>query len=152
MFSLKPDALSGVSEMSVRKPRNIRWLEWVNDRVVPQSEPRGTGRCQPAETANRSSFRKAWSGLWLASSGTAAERDALSRGWGLAGSWRRMVRSPVNQVLRSSAVFEVRQSACPRDHSVRSSLNPCRSSPTLARDFQEPFEGTPKSVETPPVP
>src|SRR5437867_12924516 len=152
MFSRKPVALFVVLPMSVRKPRKIRCDEWVNDSEVPHVDPRHTGRCHPAETANRFSLRNAPSGLWLASSGTAEERAAPSRGCGLAGSWRRMVRSPVIQLLRSSAVFAVRQRACPRRYEVRSSLKPCRSRSTLARDFHEPLEGTPQLVEAPPVP
>src|SRR5207247_504025 len=71
IFSRKPVALFAVLAMSVRKPRKMRCDEWVNDSDVPHVDPRNTGRCHPAETANRFSLRNAPSGLWLASSGTA---------------------------------------------------------------------------------
>jgi hypothetical protein len=56
MFSLNPDALLDVLAMLVRKPRNIRWPECVNDAIVAHAVPI-KGRSNPAESAMRSSFR-----------------------------------------------------------------------------------------------
>src|SRR5439155_8205589 len=95
MFSLRPDALFALFETSARNPRNMFCVEWVKDAVVPHTDPAMIGRSHPPETAKRFSFRYAPAGLWFASSGTADDRAAPWRGCGLAGSWRRMVRSPV---------------------------------------------------------